>query len=200
MAGRPRTISDERLLAAVASAVGRVGVARLTLAEIARDAGVTTGALVQRFGSKRELLLAHARSASVWSPLEARAAFATAPDPVEGIVRAVVLSVDADRSPQEFANHLGWLGLELADDEFRELLARQGERVREQLAEFLREAAEQGRLRLGGEDEVLELAELLDTVRHGAQISWAVAREGRVAETVRRRLETVLAPYRTPPG
>jgi hypothetical protein len=38
--------------------------AELTLGAIAAEAGVTAGALVQRFGSKRELLHAHARYAA----------------------------------------------------------------------------------------------------------------------------------------
>ena len=40
----------------------RLGPGELTLAEIAAEAGVTAGALAQRFGSKRALLLALAES------------------------------------------------------------------------------------------------------------------------------------------
>ena len=39
-------------------AMSRLGPGELTLADIAGEAGVTAGLLVQRFGSKRELLLA----------------------------------------------------------------------------------------------------------------------------------------------
>ena len=53
MAGRPRTHSDDALLDATFRAVGAVGPARLTLADVAREAGVAPATLVQRFGSKR---------------------------------------------------------------------------------------------------------------------------------------------------
>ena len=56
MAGRPRTHSDDALLDATFRAVGAVGPARLTLADVAREAGVAPATLVQRFGSKRALL------------------------------------------------------------------------------------------------------------------------------------------------
>ena len=61
MAGRPRTISEERIMVALATAVGRVGPGRLTLADVAREAGVSTGVLVGRYGSKRDLLLGFVR-------------------------------------------------------------------------------------------------------------------------------------------
>ena len=42
----------------------RLGPSRLTLAEVAKDAGISPAALVQRFGSKRGLLLAAAADAA----------------------------------------------------------------------------------------------------------------------------------------
>src|SRR5919198_3056525 len=58
MSPRPRKASDNEVFAAVGRTMVRVGPAQLTLAEIAAEAGLTAGALVQRFGSKRGLLLA----------------------------------------------------------------------------------------------------------------------------------------------
>jgi AcrR family transcriptional regulator len=58
MCARPRTVSDEELLEATARAVSRVGPARLTLADVAKEAGVVPATLVQRFGTKRGMLLA----------------------------------------------------------------------------------------------------------------------------------------------
>jgi len=76
-------------------AMARLGPGELTLAEIAAEAGVTAGALVQRFGSKRGLLLALAEHAADdaddllgrmrakhKSPLAALAALIAAPMPM----------------------------------------------------------------------------------------------------------------------
>ncbi len=51
---------DADVFAALVRVMHRRGPAELTLREIAAEAGVTAGALVQRFGSMRAMLLAHA--------------------------------------------------------------------------------------------------------------------------------------------
>ncbi len=58
MSPRPRKASDAEVFAAAVRVMGRVGPADLTLTAIAAEAGVTAGALVQRFGSKLALLRA----------------------------------------------------------------------------------------------------------------------------------------------
>ncbi len=58
MTPRPRKASDEEIFAAAHRIMSRLGPAQWTLADIAAEAGLTAGALVQRFGSKRGLLLA----------------------------------------------------------------------------------------------------------------------------------------------
>src|SRR5438067_3576429 len=64
MTPRPRKVSDEDVFAATMRAMSRLGPGELTLAKIAAEAGVTAGALVQRFGSKRALLLALSQQAA----------------------------------------------------------------------------------------------------------------------------------------
>src|SRR5687767_5568699 len=64
MSPRPRQASDEDLLKATFRAIARFGPSRLTLADVAAEAGVSPAALVQRFGSKRALLLAAAADAA----------------------------------------------------------------------------------------------------------------------------------------
>ena len=57
MSPRPRKVSDDDIYMAAQRAMSRLGPGELTLADIAAEAGVTAGLLVQRFGSKRDLLL-----------------------------------------------------------------------------------------------------------------------------------------------
>ncbi|GLW05693.1 TetR family transcriptional regulator [Microtetraspora sp. NBRC 13810] len=197
MAGRPRTISEERIMVALAATVGRVGPSRLTLADVAREAGVSTGVLVGRYGSKRDLLLGFVR----WGLSEQafarpmRAAFETAADPVEGLIRAVVRSAGPGTEPGEFANHLAFLHLELADEEFRALLGEHDAAVRAELAGYLRAAVTAGRLVPGADVEAL--ASAVDSIRNGTQITWAMTRSQPLGDAIRRDLTTLLAPYRS---
>src|SRR4026207_2519884 len=64
MSPRRRKAEDADVFAALVRVMRRRGPADLTLREIGAEAGVTAGALVQRFGSKRAMLLAHARHAA----------------------------------------------------------------------------------------------------------------------------------------
>src|SRR3984885_10745694 len=64
MSPRLRKAEDADVFAAMVRVMLRVGPAELTLSAIAKEVGITAGALVQRFGSKRELMLAHARTAA----------------------------------------------------------------------------------------------------------------------------------------
>src|SRR5215217_487509 len=172
VAGRPRTISDERILAAVATAVGEVGPGRLTLAHVARAAGVSTGAVAQRFGSKRNLLLRFARTGSTVPLMRAayEAAVSAGGDAVDGLVRAVLASAGPELSPEAFANHLALLHLDLADPEFREALAGHAGAVRRELMTYLDAAAAQGRL-VGA--DVPALADTVGALRDGTLIAWA---------------------------
>lgn len=193
MAGRPRTVSDERLLAAVASAIGKAGPADLTLAQVARDAGVTTGALVQRFGSKRGLLLAFSRRGTDEFIDGLQAAYERAADPVEGLIAALVSLVDAEMTPREFAHHLAYLNLELADEELRVPLVGGRTRFRACLAGYLADGVDAGLLRV---PDIPALVDVLDALWHGTQISWALFREGTRATHLRSAVTTVLDPYR----
>lgn len=60
---RPRTVSDESILDATLTVVQRVGPARVTLAAVAAEVGLSAATLVQRFGTQRDLLLAADRQA-----------------------------------------------------------------------------------------------------------------------------------------
>src|ERR1700747_596828 len=63
MSPRPRETSDEQILAATGRVMQRRSPAQLTLADIAREAGVAPATLIQRFGTKRGLLLTLCRTA-----------------------------------------------------------------------------------------------------------------------------------------
>src|SRR4051794_26739652 len=62
--GRPRGVENAAILRAAADVIGRVGPVGLTLAVVAREVGLVPGTLVQRFGSKRGLLLALAEQSA----------------------------------------------------------------------------------------------------------------------------------------
>ncbi|MGH7562517.1 MAG: TetR/AcrR family transcriptional regulator [Gemmatimonadales bacterium] len=190
MSPRPRTVDD----AAIAEALGRVitrhGPAGLTLAAIAREAGLSPATLVQRFGSKRNLLVKLSGGAGDIAPLvkELRAAGR----PPLDIVREVLLCY-ADMAPTPTAmihSFSAYLEIDLADATLRRLLVESGRRNETEMASLLEEAADQGALVC---PDPRGLARVLFALVAGSLLSWATFREGKSRDWLARDLLVVLA-------
>src|SRR5215467_2829553 len=125
MSPRQRKAEDLDVFAALVRVMEKVGPAELTLRAIAREAGVTAGALVQRFGSKRALLLAHARHAAATGdigfgpPADVRTS-----SPIRQVRAAVTVYARLAESPRAAVRNLAYLHNDLADPALRRLLLR----------------------------------------------------------------------------
>ena len=191
---RPRTVDDAAILAAAAEAIGEVGPAGLTLAAVAEKVGLSAPTLMQRFGSKRGLLLAVAASGSQWAPQKFRAAMQRYPSPLKALVTALREMTAGVSSPEAMANNLAFLQLDLRDPEFHELARAQARTTRDSIAALLKDAVVAGELKPG--TDTARLAEAVEAVYNGALVSWAIHRKGPVDRWLARQLETVLAPHR----
>jgi AcrR family transcriptional regulator len=192
---RPRTVSDEAILDAVLALAHRVGPARVTLAAAAEAAGLSSAALVQRFGTKRDLLLAaDKRGIDLWvGALDAAHAASPLARVVEGLVLAA--DADADATPAQMANSVAMLQLDLAEPDFHAETLRGARAIRARIAEDLAAARAAGEL--APDTDVAALAKLVETTYHGAMIGWAIHREGTLADWMREQVEAVLRPHRT---
>jgi AcrR family transcriptional regulator len=190
---RPRTISDEDVLDAVLALAHRVGPARVTFAAAAAEVGLSAATLVQRFGSKRDLLLAaDKRGIDLWVGALDRS---TAASPLARIVEGLVLAADPVATPEQMANSLAMLQLDLADPDFHAETLRGARAVRARIMRDLGAALEAGELRQGS--DIATLAKLVETTYHGALIGWAIHRESTLADWMREQIEAALAPHRT---
>jgi AcrR family transcriptional regulator len=189
-AGRPRTHSDDELLDATVRAIGAVGPRHLTLAAVAGEAGVAPATLVQRFGSKRALLLALAHRAAG----SAQGAFPPAGDDPLGALAAGLVALAAPvADPAAFANHLAFLQLDLADDELRAHAVAHARALRRAIRRLLDAAVVAGQLEPA---DTAVLADAVHAIFQGAMLAWAVDRRGLLAARVRRELDALLQPRR----
>ena len=193
MSPRPRKVSDSQLFAAAHSVMSRVGPRELTLAVIAKEAGVTAAVLVQRFGSKRGLLLALSAKYSDGagefigtlakqhaSPLAALRAYA---DCMAGMAA----------SPAALARSLAYLQIDMTDPDFRRLLLKQARATRAALGRLVEAALEAGELDRSVSPR--QLARTIEAVLSGSLITWGFYREGNAAQWMRADLDAVLAPW-----
>ena len=195
MSPRPQKVSDDEVFAAAQRAMERLGPSELTLADIAEEAGVTAGALVHRFGSKRELLLALANrwGGSAKEIMDGLRAQHRSP---LAVVRAYAeCMTELAKSPDALARNLAYLQVDLTDPDFRKPMVTNAKATRKELESLIREAVEAHELRKGTDARSLALS--IETVVSGALLTWAVYREGAPAAWMRARVDAILAPYLT---
>ncbi len=193
MSPRPRTVSDDEILAATARMIGRVGPVRLTLAHVAREVGLAPATLLQRFGSKRNLLLSLARQGSGDDSGFLDGLRAQGRSPLETARAFLLCFAGLASSPKEMANHLAFLQIDLTDAAFHRITSRLFKANQAALARLLAEARQGGEI-VGTEPRAL--ARLLLAVVNGSLLTWAVYREGEASAWLARDVDLALEPYR----
>jgi AcrR family transcriptional regulator len=195
VAGRPRTISDADILKAAGRAISRVGATRLTLADVAAEAGLAAPTLVQRFGSKRGLLLAFARQGGPAAQDHFALVRRRQRSPTRALLAALSGMAGPVDRPEALANHLTVLQLDLTDPEFHALALEHARVVRGELQTLLDDAVQAGELR---PCDTARLATALQVAYNGALVTWAIHRRGRLDAWIRGQAELLLQPYRPP--
>src|SRR5207245_1993339 len=132
MSPRPRETSDEEILAATGRAMQRYGPAQLTLAHVAKEAGVVPATINQRFGTKRGLLLAACSTAPGSVPQQFAAARAKYKSPLKTLVELYVECSSFASTPESMVNGLAYLQNDLTDPEFRTITLAQFKALREE--------------------------------------------------------------------
>ncbi|HEX2218105.1 MAG TPA: helix-turn-helix domain-containing protein [Gemmatimonadales bacterium] len=193
MSPRPRKVSDREVFAAASRAMQRLGPGELTLGEIAAEAGVTAGALAQRFGSKRALLLAMADEAAASAGDLVRSIRAAHRSPLAAVRAYAECLAQLASSPAVLARNLAYLQIDLDDPDFRTRLAAQARVTREALLQLLREAVAAGELTR--RTDARALAGAIEVAMNGALFTWAFYREGTAERFMRRAVDAVLTPY-----
>ena len=165
----------------------------LTLADVAKEAGVVPATLIQRFGTKRGLLLAACRTAPGGVPEQFAAARAKPGSPLKTLIELYVKCSGFASTPEAMANGLAYLQIDLIDPEFRAITLAQFTAIRGETQKLLDDAAAADELK---PCNTTDLARLIQQVNGGAMLDWAVYRKGSLAAWLRRSLEGLLAPYR----
>ncbi|MFI0481623.1 TetR/AcrR family transcriptional regulator [Actinomadura sp. 9N215] len=193
MAGRPRGVDDAVILRAAVEVIGRVGPAKLTLAAVAGEVGLVPGTLVQRFGSKRGLLVALAAQSVQDADVLLERACGSHDSALAALAALVVDSMSDVATPQTYANHLAFLCMDLTDPELHEHALAVHRAQGRAIQSLLEAAVTAGELREG--TDVAAVAETVQAVVAGVGLTWALDRRGTLQERLQREIDTVLAPH-----
>jgi AcrR family transcriptional regulator len=151
--------------------------------------------LVQRFGSKRALLLALAEKYSAGSG-EFITALANKHASPLGALRAYAdCMAGMAASPAALARNLAYLQIDMTDPDFRRHLVRQARATRAGLRRLVEASLEAGEL--VPSVKPAQLARTIETVLSGSLITWGFYRQGTAARWMRTDLEAVLEPWLT---
>lgn len=190
---RPKTIPDDVLLDAALDIVHRAGPSSLSFARLAGAVGLAGSTIVQRFGTRADLLRASLLRA--WDHLDAdtAAAAAAASNDAAGVVDLLV-ALSGQYEANDYADQLMVLREDLRDP----VLRARG-------AVWIATLCDHVEQRLG--DDARGLGELVVAHWQGTLTVWSFTRPGPLRDVVRRSLDALLehvlpiaAGARTAPG
>lgn len=193
MSPRPRKVTDQQLFAAARAVMSKVGPRELTLAVIAKEAGVTAAVLVQRFGSKRSLLLALFEEVANGSSEFMAALAKQYASPLAALRAYADCMAGMAASPAALARNLAYLQIDLTDPDFRRHLVKQARATRAALRRLVQAAVHEGEL--VRDVQPVQLARTIEAALSGSMLTWAFYQQGTAAQWIRADLNAVLAPY-----
>jgi AcrR family transcriptional regulator len=193
MSPRLRKAEDADVFAAMVRVMMRVGPAQLTLSAIAKEAGITAGALVQRFGSKRELMLAHARYAAATLDVGFGPPGRRTKSALSAIYDAAQDYAKLAQSPRAALRNLAYLQRDLADPALRRNLLRLHRAARSYYEQLVADAIGAGELR--AETNVRGLARTIEVTLVGSLLAWTLYRKGFASSWLSEDLKAVLQPH-----
>jgi AcrR family transcriptional regulator len=194
MSPRPRKASDDEVFGAAMRVMSRVGPADLTLTAIAHEAGLTASALVQRFGSKQQLLRAmSSRFAGSSGGMFAELRRAH-PSPLAALREYARCHAQLAESPDALARNLAYLQIDLTDPDLYQGLLSHAKGTRAQLAALVKAAVAAGELT--SRVRPSRLARLIEVTLNGSMMTWAIYRQGTAARWMLADLDAVLDPYK----
>jgi AcrR family transcriptional regulator len=192
---RPRLISDDAILDATRQVLAELGPTKLTLAAVGDRVGLAPPTLMQRFGSKRGLLLASAARSPQMVLLAAAEAEARNTSPLATLRDFALSSVAHIKHREELGNGLGFVQLDVADPEFRAHALAHSAAIVDSCARLLTAAQQAGELK--ADADVPALSRLTLVCFNGALQVWAVNGWGSLTDFLRDQLDLLLSPYLT---
>jgi AcrR family transcriptional regulator len=189
---RKKLLTDAAVLAAAGRVFAQVGPARFTLQDVAREAGLAPATLLQRFGSKRALMLAFAEHAAGTARRPFEQAKLQVGEPLGALRAALLIASRATKDRQELTHSLAFLLEDLADEELRQHAARHARWTEASIRELLDCAVARGQL---AEHDTARLARALQAAWNGALIQWALRGRGSLGAWISAVVDTVLEPH-----
>lgn len=195
---RPRSVSDQTIIATAYELVMAQGPSNLTFERLASQVNLVPAALVRRFKNKQHLLLEIDRYALERTNAKVEEAMQKATSAVDTIVAQFATELGFASTVERFANGQEFLLMDLRDKNLYTNYQISFEHRHQQIAELLKKAQADGELQ--GIKDTSKLAQHLEMLIHGAGHVWAMTQQGPVENYISEHVNLALEPYRSKRG
>ena len=175
MSPRRKTATDDEILQAAARVLAQLGPAHLRLADVAAEVGLAPATLIQRFATKRGLLLAVARRGGRTMAEQFARRRREAHSPLDAVTEVGTCVSRLADSPQTLANSLAILQLGLTDPEFGAVTRTHERILHAEVKRLLQEALDSGEL---AGVTAQALARAIVALVRGSLLTWGFRRTG----------------------
>jgi AcrR family transcriptional regulator len=191
---RPRSISDQTIIAEAYKLLMEHGPSNLTFDRLSTIVGLVPAALVRRFKTKHRLLLEIDRYALERSSAKLKEAMANTASPNDAIIAQFTTEKAFASTVDRFINGEEFLLMDLRDNNLYTNYRVSFDHRYRQVAELLQKAQDEGELE--GVDNPEELARHLQMILHGSGHVWAMTQEGPIEDYINHHVQFALRPYR----
>lgn len=179
-----KSIDDQSVLEKALLVISEQGPEKFTLADVGKAVGLAPATLMQRFGSKQQLLILAAKQANVKlrSDLEELKKKKLPWD--QELIHLLSAVPEGFGSRQDIANSLGVLKLDMIDPELHPIARHLFESLRQRIQELLQEG--QASAQLDPSFDVGVITWELDALRHGLVIQWTLSGKGTIEKWLKK--------------
>jgi AcrR family transcriptional regulator len=185
---RNKLTSDESIVMATLGLVAQHGPG-VTLAQVGGQVGLSAATVMQRFGSKRALMLEVAKS---WGH-DHEKVFDRGGVVGDDLPAGMSELAGLMSTPEEVANMTATLHIDLGDPEFREIIQSEIQRQRGLVQRELDRGIDKGEIK---PCDTAILSRQLQVVGLGSLQSWSIEPTGELSDWVHQCLKTALRPWR----
>lgn len=185
---RPRSISNDQLLDTVLEVIQKIGPERFTLRDISNEVSLSPATLLQRFGSKAELLkqaILHAKDKLKENLSHIENSISD--DPKEALVQWLI-SITPFSHRESFASHLSLLKQDILDDEMREQSKLHINLIHENIVAYLTQLTPRS-----SKSDLMKWSKMIEAQWQGLLMQWVLGGEGELESCLREGLLLLLS-------
>ena len=190
---RPRSISDQTIIAEAYEVLMEHGPSNLTFERLGARVGLVPGALVRRFKNKHQLLLEVDRYALAHTNAIAAETMKETASPIDTIIAQFTSELAFASTTKRFANGQEFLLMSFRDKDLYANYQVSFEHRHKQVIELLKKAQADGEL--DDIDDIAELARHLEMILHGAGHVWSMTQEGPIEDYISHHMRFALQQY-----